>query len=175
MKRDATSTRWRTTAWDEVKKGRGQKTPQAGIHQPMAVPDPRERFCVGGNVDDQLVIQTMRSLQCGKVYGPGEISKAVGLELNMLLPRGGLLPFLKRHPTLFGVQTDGTKTTNGNLLYSFAVYPQIIEAANVGAVGIQVSPGGPSSAAGGGGHAGTVGMHAPPGPLGPSTPGPIGN
>jgi hypothetical protein len=139
----------------------GQQTPQA--NQPMAVPEP-SRHVVENKVDDQRVIQIMmRSLWHGKVYGPYELPQVVALELNTVLPRGGLLPFLKRHPTLFGVQTDGTKTTNGNLLYSFAVYPQIIEAADVGAVGIQVSPGGPSSAAGGGGHAGTVGMHAPPG------------
>jgi hypothetical protein len=143
----------------------GQQTPQAIIHQPMAVPDPRERFCAGGNVDDQLVIQTMRSLRCGKVYGPGEIPKAVGFELNMLLPRGGLLPFLKRHPALFEVQTDGTKTANGSLMYSFVVSPQINEAADVGAVGIQASRGGPSAPADGG-QGGIVGTHIPPPGLG---------
>ncbi len=184
----------------------GQQTPQA--NQPMAVPEPSHHL-VGDTVDDHRVVHILRSLWCGKVYGPDELPQAVALELNMRLPRGGLLPFLKRHPTLFGVQTAGTKTTNGNLLYSFVVFhqilPQINEATDVGAVGgghdgkvgmhappglhaplglasphaddvgavgIRVSPGGPSAPADGG-HGGTVCMHAPPGlhaPLGLAPP-----
>jgi len=124
----------------------------------MAVREPNQLLKMG-KVDDKLVIQIMRALRCGTVYGGGPGAGAfpdnVGIVLEKLMPPGGLLPFLQRHPELFELHIDGRDFTF-----------QCKEAIGVAAVDIQVSASGPSAPADGGpsdggSHCGEVGI--PPG------------
>jgi len=113
----------------------------------MAVREPKlDKF------DDMSVIQIMRSLQRGTVYGPGAgaFPNNVGIVLEKLIPPRGLLPFLQRHPELFVLHIDGASFTF-----------QCTNAIGVPAVGIQVSASGAPAGGGPSGSQGEIGI--PPG------------
>jgi hypothetical protein len=125
------------------------RTHQSSVLQPMAVREPKpDKF------DDMSVVQIMRSLRHGTVYGPGAgaFPPEVGIVIERLIPPGGLLPFLRRHPELFVLHIDGSSFTF-----------ECKQAIGVPAIDIQVSAsgapadGGPSD----GGSQGEIGI--PPG------------
>ena len=70
---------------------------------------------VGGDINDEAVLNILRDLKVNKEYTSAEkgrkVSKAVGLALGAVLPKGGLLPFLQRFPQYFQVSLTGEMTT----------------------------------------------------------------
>jgi hypothetical protein len=119
------------------------RTHQSSVLQPRAVHEPRRAF------DDISVVQIMRLLRHGTVYGPGAgaFPPEVGTVIERLLPKGGLLPFLQRHPDLFVLHVEGSR-------FTFQCTPAI----GVPAIDIQVSA---SGAPADGGSQGEIGI--PPG------------
>ena len=68
------------------------------------------------------------------------IPKSIAMQLKDLLPKEGLLPFLKQYPQYFDVTMTGKMNRKNKPMYTFSMRPSINEAAAQPAVGGVASP-----------------------------------
>ena len=64
---------------------------------------------VGGTIDHDAVLNALRGLKCNKEYltAQDRIPMGIAMQLKDLLPKEGLLPFLKQYPNFFEVTLSG--------------------------------------------------------------------
>ena len=67
-------------------------------------PELQNPFPKGGCVDDNAVLDAFAPLKLTKAYYPHRLPACMWLRLNSLLPKGGLKPFMQRHPDIFCIE-----------------------------------------------------------------------
>ena len=84
---------------------------------------------VGSIVDHVAVLNALRGLQYNKEYltaqDSGRIPNGIATQLKELLPKHGLLPFLKQYPNFFEVTLSGQVNHKNKPTYTFKVVPRI--------------------------------------------------
>ena len=112
------SLRWQIPEWRQNQPLSVQETignAMSALPPPVAWSGGSNTPAVGGDINDEAVLNILRDLKVNKEYTSAEkgrkVSKAVGLALDAVLPKGGLLPFLQRFPQYFQVTLTGEMTT----------------------------------------------------------------
>lgn len=129
---------------------------------PPAVGGGSHASAFGGNVDDEAVLLILRKLRVHKEYlstPKNQVPANVGRELNDVLPKQGLLPFLQRFPQYFEVALTGEMNSKKKPKYTFKLLPAINELAATA----EPAVGGNGGGAGAAGSSGDgIGVVAPP-------------